>query len=171
MIGYEWSVPKFLWCLFFMYFSFLYFTYYGMMAVAVTPNQHVSTIISAGFYSVWNIFSGFIIPRPVSFIFHSYFIWMIILIIPFWHGVTEDPSMVEVVQLGKSNFLEFVWIGGFTIWRYKANHWIQWRNNNSGRVCENLLWFQAWFSWSGCSCDSCIHTSFCIGLCCISEDL
>ncbi|XP_027916472.1 pleiotropic drug resistance protein 1-like isoform X2 [Vigna unguiculata] len=75
MIGYEWSVPKFLWCLFFMYFSFLYFTYYGMMAVAVTPNQHVSTIISAGFYSVWNIFSGFIVPRPRIPVWWRWYSW------------------------------------------------------------------------------------------------
>nr|XP_007162612.1 hypothetical protein PHAVU_001G166000g [Phaseolus vulgaris]ESW34606.1 hypothetical protein PHAVU_001G166000g [Phaseolus vulgaris] len=70
MIGYEWTVAKFFWCLFFMYFTFLYFTYYGMMAVALTPNEHISTIVSSGFYAVWNIFSGFIVPRPVSLVFH-----------------------------------------------------------------------------------------------------
>ncbi|XP_022634879.1 pleiotropic drug resistance protein 1-like [Vigna radiata var. radiata] len=75
MIGYEWSVAKFFWCLFFMYFSFLYFTYYGMMAVAMTPNQHISTIISAGFYSVWNIFSGFIVPRPRIPVWWRWYSW------------------------------------------------------------------------------------------------
>ncbi|MCI15047.1 pleiotropic drug resistance protein, partial [Trifolium medium] len=67
MIGFEWNVAKVLWFLFFMYFTFLYFTYYGMMAVSVTPNNHISTIVSSAFYSVWNLFSGFVIPRPVSF--------------------------------------------------------------------------------------------------------
>ncbi|KAG2405948.1 Pleiotropic drug resistance protein [Vigna angularis] len=75
MIGYEWSVAKFFWFLFFMYFSFLYFTYYGMMAVAMTPNQHISTIISAGFYSVWNIFSGFIVPRPRIPVWWRWYSW------------------------------------------------------------------------------------------------
>jgi hypothetical protein len=75
MIGFEWNVAKVLWFLFFMYFTFLYFTYYGMMAVAMTPNNHISTVVSSAFYSVWNLFSGFIVPRPVSFkyIFISYF--------------------------------------------------------------------------------------------------
>ncbi|KAF3450289.1 hypothetical protein FNV43_RR06369 [Rhamnella rubrinervis] len=45
MVGFEWTVAKFLWYLFFMYVTFLYFTYYGMMSVALTPNQHVSARI------------------------------------------------------------------------------------------------------------------------------
>lgn len=67
MIGFEWTVTKVFWYLFFMYFTFLTFTYYGMMSVAVTPNQHISSIVSSAFYAVWNLFSGFIVPRPVSF--------------------------------------------------------------------------------------------------------
>lgn len=65
MIGFEWTAAKFFWYLFFMYFTLLYYTFYGMMAVAVTPNQHVASIVSSGFFSLWNLFSGFIIPRPV----------------------------------------------------------------------------------------------------------
>lgn len=68
MIGFEWTVTKVFWYLFFMYFTFLTFTYYGMMSVAVTPNQHISSIVSSAFYAVWNLFSGFIVPRPVSFV-------------------------------------------------------------------------------------------------------
>jgi hypothetical protein len=50
-----------------MYFTLLYFTFYGMMAVAVTPNHHVASIVAAAFYAIWNLFSGFVVPRPVSF--------------------------------------------------------------------------------------------------------
>ncbi|KAF7804589.1 pleiotropic drug resistance protein 1-like [Senna tora] len=64
MIGFEWSVTKVLWYLFFMYFTFLYFTFYGMMSVAMTPNQHIASIVASAFYSIWNLFSGFIVPRP-----------------------------------------------------------------------------------------------------------
>ena len=66
MVGFEWTVTKFFWYLFFMYFTFLYFTFYGMMAVAITPNQHISGIVSSAFYGLWNLFSGFIIPHTVS---------------------------------------------------------------------------------------------------------
>ncbi|KAG6387940.1 hypothetical protein SASPL_153136 [Salvia splendens] len=63
MIGFEWTVVKFFWYLFFMYFTLLYFTLYGMMTVAVTPNHNIAAIISSAFYAVWNIFSGFIVPK------------------------------------------------------------------------------------------------------------
>jgi len=66
MMGFEWTVAKFFWYLYFMYFTLLYFTYYGMMCVGLTPNASVSAIISAAFYGIWNLFSGFLIPRPVS---------------------------------------------------------------------------------------------------------
>lgn len=66
MIGFEWTVAKFFWYLFFMYFTFLYFTFYGMMAVGLTPNNNIASIVSSAFYGIWNLFSGFIIPRTVS---------------------------------------------------------------------------------------------------------
>jgi hypothetical protein len=66
MIGFDWTAEKFFWYLFFMYFTLLYFTFYGMMAVAVTPNHHVASIVAAAFYAIWNLFSGFVVPRPVS---------------------------------------------------------------------------------------------------------
>ncbi|KAK3416807.1 hypothetical protein EUGRSUZ_H02568 [Eucalyptus grandis] len=70
MIGFKWTVAKFFWYLFFMFFTLLYFTYYGMMAVGMTPNHHIASIISFAFYALWNLFSGFVVPRtwvcPVS---------------------------------------------------------------------------------------------------------
>ncbi|PIN21135.1 Pleiotropic drug resistance proteins (PDR1-15), ABC superfamily [Handroanthus impetiginosus] len=64
MIGFKWTAAKYFWYIFFMLFTLLYFTFYGMMAVAVTPNHHIANVISYFFYGLWNLFSGFIIPRP-----------------------------------------------------------------------------------------------------------
>lgn len=64
MVGFEWTVPKFFWFFFVSFFSFLYFTYYGMMTVSITPNHQVAAIFAAAFYSLFNLFSGFFIPRP-----------------------------------------------------------------------------------------------------------
>lgn len=66
MIGFDWTFSKFFWYLFFMFFTFLYFTFYGMMAVGLTPDHNVAAIVSFGFYMIWNLFSGFVIPRTVS---------------------------------------------------------------------------------------------------------
>ncbi|KAH7866893.1 hypothetical protein Vadar_026399 [Vaccinium darrowii] len=64
MMGFEWAAAKFFWFLFITYASFLYFTYYGMMTVSITPNYQVAAILAAAFYSLFNLFSGFFIPRP-----------------------------------------------------------------------------------------------------------
>ncbi|KAH7845867.1 hypothetical protein Vadar_006860 [Vaccinium darrowii] len=63
MIGFEWKFAKFIWYLFFMFCTFVYYTYYGMMTVAVTPNLNIASIIASAFYAIWNLFSGFIIPK------------------------------------------------------------------------------------------------------------
>uniref|UniRef100_A0A7C9ECE8 Adenosinetriphosphatase n=1 Tax=Opuntia streptacantha TaxID=393608 RepID=A0A7C9ECE8_OPUST len=62
MASFEWRASKLLWYLFFMYFTVLYFTFYGMMTTAVTPNHNVAAVIAAPFYMLWNLFSGFMIP-------------------------------------------------------------------------------------------------------------
>ncbi|GLT67729.1 hypothetical protein SLA2020_400150 [Shorea laevis] len=76
MIGFEWSAAKFFWYIFFMYFTLLYYTYYGMMAVAVTPNYHIASIVSSAFYGLWNLFSGFIVPRPRIPIWWRWYVWL-----------------------------------------------------------------------------------------------
>ncbi|KAM0032056.1 putative ABC-type sulfate transporter [Helianthus debilis subsp. tardiflorus] len=64
MVSFEWDAGKFFWFFYIIFFSFLYFTYYGMMTVSITPNEQVAAIFAASFYAIFNIFSGFFIPRP-----------------------------------------------------------------------------------------------------------
>lgn len=75
MIGFEWTAAKFFWYLFFMFFTFLYFTYYGMMAVGLTPNYNIASIVSSAFYGLWNLFSGFVIPRPRMPVWWRWYSW------------------------------------------------------------------------------------------------
>ncbi|CAD6237901.1 unnamed protein product [Miscanthus lutarioriparius] len=76
MIGFEWTAAKFFWYLFFGYFTLLYFTFYGMMAVGMTPNYNIAAIVSSAFYAIWNLFSGFIIPRPKTPIWWRWYCWL-----------------------------------------------------------------------------------------------
>nr|CAB3468176.1 unnamed protein product [Digitaria exilis] len=64
MMSFQWTAAKFFWFFFISYFSFLYFTFYGMMTVSISPNHEVAAIFAAAFYSLFNLFSGFFIPRP-----------------------------------------------------------------------------------------------------------
>ncbi|KAK7292099.1 hypothetical protein RIF29_07794 [Crotalaria pallida] len=73
--AFVWTVDKFIWYLFFMYFTMLYFTFYGMMTTAVTPNHNVAAIIAAPFYMLWNLFSGFMIPHKRIPIWWRWYYW------------------------------------------------------------------------------------------------
>nr|XP_043614363.1 ABC transporter G family member 35-like [Erigeron canadensis] len=64
MVSFEWTATKFIWFFFINFCSFLYFTYYGLMTVAVTPNDQVAAVLAVLFYGLFNFFSGFFIPRP-----------------------------------------------------------------------------------------------------------
>uniref|UniRef100_A0A7N0TPC8 ABC transporter domain-containing protein n=1 Tax=Kalanchoe fedtschenkoi TaxID=63787 RepID=A0A7N0TPC8_KALFE len=64
MMSFDWAVAKFMWFFYITFFSFLYFTYYGMMTVGITPNHHMAAIFSSAFYGFFTLFSGFFIPRP-----------------------------------------------------------------------------------------------------------
>ncbi|XP_065866240.1 ABC transporter G family member 29-like [Euphorbia lathyris] len=64
MVGFEWTAAKFFWFYYISFFSFLYFTYYGMMTASLSPNLQVAAIFAAAFYALFNLFSGFFIPRP-----------------------------------------------------------------------------------------------------------
>ncbi|KAL3631834.1 transcription factor [Castilleja foliolosa] len=75
MIGFEWTAAKYFWYIFFMFFSLLYFIFYGMMAVAITPNHHIANIISFSFYGLWNLFSGFVISRPRTPVWWRWYHW------------------------------------------------------------------------------------------------
>ena len=49
-----------------MILTLLYFTYYGVVCVAITPNLLAAAVASNSFYLLMNLFCGFVIPRPVS---------------------------------------------------------------------------------------------------------
>ena len=66
MIGFEMSTGKFFWFVLYMVLSFMYYTMYGMMTVALTPNTEIAAGLSFAIFIFWNVFSGFIIGRQVS---------------------------------------------------------------------------------------------------------
>ncbi|PVH38524.1 hypothetical protein PAHAL_5G278100 [Panicum hallii] len=76
VIGFEWTATKFFWYLFFMYFTLLYFTFFGMLAVGLAPDGSIAAIVSSGFYGLWNLFSGFLIPLHRIPIWSRWFYWI-----------------------------------------------------------------------------------------------
>ena len=130
-----------------MYFTLLYFTFYGMMAVGLTPNYHIASIVSSAFYAIWNLFSGFIIPRPVSAItFGSprllLFSAFRSLTIPRFtlKQCTESSNLVEMVLLGMPRSVDTVRAGCLTVrWCHNADG----GRHSRERLYRGLLRLQA----------------------------
>ncbi|XP_047980652.1 pleiotropic drug resistance protein 2-like [Salvia hispanica] len=75
MIGFPWNVGKFFYFYYFIFMCFTYFSMYGMMVVALTPGFQIAAIVSSFFLSFWNLFSGFMIPRPLIPIWWRWYYW------------------------------------------------------------------------------------------------
>ncbi|KAF9593931.1 hypothetical protein IFM89_026174 [Coptis chinensis] len=75
-LDFHWSVAKFLWCIFFMFFTFLYFTYYGMMTVALTPNAPMAAVLSTAFYGIWMIMAGYLVPKHDIPVYWRWYYWV-----------------------------------------------------------------------------------------------
>ncbi len=66
MLFFEWTATKFLWYFYCVFCLIIGFAYYGMMMVALTANEQLATIAATFFYSVFNLYAGFMIPLPVG---------------------------------------------------------------------------------------------------------
>ncbi|XP_047967784.1 ABC transporter G family member 39-like [Salvia hispanica] len=75
MIGFQWTIAKFLLFYYFIFTSFLYFTLFGMMFIALTPGLQVGAIVSSFFHSLWNLFSGFLLARTQIPMWWRWYYW------------------------------------------------------------------------------------------------
>ncbi|CAK9153457.1 unnamed protein product [Ilex paraguariensis] len=104
MIGFDWRADKFLWFYYYIFMCFVYYTLYGMMIVALTPNIQIAAIVMSFFLSFWNLFSGFLIPRtqiPVwwrGYYWGSPLAWTIYGLVTSQLG--DKTNLVQVPGLG-----------------------------------------------------------------------
>ncbi|KAI3461317.1 hypothetical protein Pfo_017980 [Paulownia fortunei] len=75
MIGFQWTGEKFFYFYYFIFMCFTYFSMYGMMVVALTPGYQIAAIVMSFFLSFWNLFSGFLVPRPLIPIWWRWYYW------------------------------------------------------------------------------------------------
>lgn len=76
LIGFKWTTSKFLWFFFYMLMSDIYFTMFGMMTMSLTPSPQISAVLIYFFLCLWNLFSGFIIPKPQIPIWSRWCYWL-----------------------------------------------------------------------------------------------
>ncbi|XVF88456.1 hypothetical protein PTKIN_Ptkin19aG0052900 [Pterospermum kingtungense] len=90
MMGFEWTASEFFLNTFFMFITVLLFIYFGIMIVAVSPSQAAAAALSSVFYSMWNLFSGFIIPRPRIFVWWRWYAWVCPVAWSLWRMATSQ---------------------------------------------------------------------------------
>ncbi|KAL5539968.1 hypothetical protein UlMin_042730 [Ulmus minor] len=81
MIGYYGTAYKVFWYFYGTFCSLLYFNYLGMMLVSLTPNFNLAAMLSSFFYTIFNLFAGFIIPQPQV---PKWWIWLFYLTPTSW---------------------------------------------------------------------------------------
>ncbi|TKY54311.1 Pleiotropic drug resistance protein 3 [Spatholobus suberectus] len=64
MIGFHWSVQKVFWYFYTTFCTFLYFVYLGMMIMSLSLNLDIASVLSTAVYTIFNLFSGFLMPGP-----------------------------------------------------------------------------------------------------------
>ncbi|KAK4489207.1 hypothetical protein RD792_005002 [Penstemon davidsonii] len=100
MVGFEWTAAKFLWFYFVTFLTILYFTYYGMMTVSITPNHQLAAVVGSFFYAIFNLFCGFFIPKsriPMWWIWYYWICpvaWTVYGLIIGQYGDVEDTIRV-----------------------------------------------------------------------------
>ncbi|XP_062195980.1 ABC transporter G family member 45 isoform X2 [Phragmites australis] len=75
MIGFQLTATKFFWFVMYMVLSFMYYTLYGMMTVALTPNIEIAMGLSFLIFIFWNVFSGFILAREMIPVWWRWVYW------------------------------------------------------------------------------------------------
>ncbi|OIW00175.1 hypothetical protein TanjilG_29165 [Lupinus angustifolius] len=64
MIGFHWSVEKVFWYFYSTFCTFLYFVYLGMLIMSLSINLDIAAVLSTAVYTIFNLFSGFLMPGP-----------------------------------------------------------------------------------------------------------
>ena len=120
MVGFQMTFEKFIWFVMYMILSFMDYTLYGMMAVALTPSPEIAAGLSFLIFMIWYFFSGFIITRKVIDSFNSFSLRnfdrrmdvSVYDALPL--TFTGDAHVVEVDVLGRSSSMDPIWACVFT---------------------------------------------------------
>ncbi|KAE9446714.1 hypothetical protein C3L33_21400, partial [Rhododendron williamsianum] len=98
MIGYYWSAYKVFWYFYTMFCTLLYFTYLGMLLIAMTPSFPVAAILQS------------FVTDPVVFIL----------------PIAANSQVVGLDVLSYSNILDSKGYAYFTVWRYTEEYYGVW---------------------------------------------
>ncbi|KAL3140482.1 hypothetical protein ABBQ38_004739 [Trebouxia sp. C0009 RCD-2024] len=97
MCWFQRDAGKFFWFVLFNLLTLIYFTFFGMLCVALTPTLQLAAVCSAYVYSIFNLFAGFAITQPQM---PGWWIWMSYLNPIFWSVYGLIISQVGNLSVG-----------------------------------------------------------------------
>ncbi|KAL2653873.1 hypothetical protein R1flu_022001 [Riccia fluitans] len=100
MLQLELNAGKFFWFIYYLFFTLVYFSYYGMMAVGLSPNLQIAAIVLTLFYGFFNLFAGYLVPYPRIPIWWKWYYWICPLAYSLYGIVTSQfGDLKEIVRL------------------------------------------------------------------------
>ncbi|PON54812.1 ABC transporter-like [Trema orientale] len=111
-ISFHWSVYKVFWYFYSMLCTLLYFNYFGLLVVSLTPSFQVASVLASFCYTMFSLFSGFLIPGPKipKWWIWAYWIcptaWSLQGVLTSQYGDSKKEIMVYGEPKAVSTFLE-----------------------------------------------------------------
>ncbi|KAL3141609.1 hypothetical protein ABBQ32_004850 [Trebouxia sp. C0010 RCD-2024] len=89
MCWFQIDAGKFFWFLLYTYVTLIYFTFFGMIAVALTPNLKIAAVCTSYMVSLFHLFAGFVMTQPSM---PGWWVWVTYLNPIFWtvYGLIES---------------------------------------------------------------------------------
>ncbi|BDA40539.1 Pleiotropic drug resistance protein 1 [Coccomyxa sp. Obi] len=139
MLGFDHTAAKFFWYVLVIFLTLNLMTFYGVMAVYVTPDLAFGSVISGFFYSFWNLFAGFLIGVNQMVPWWKWY-WYI-------NPISWTLYGIIVTQLGDDNTVVDIPGGGSTtISGYldsTYNYQLSWIGNIIGILIGFMVFFGA----------------------------
>ncbi|KAL0021570.1 hypothetical protein WJX77_010078 [Trebouxia sp. C0004] len=89
MCWFQIDAGKFFWFMLYTFVTLVYFTFFGMIAVALTPNLKIAAVCTSYMVTVFHLFAGFVITQPNM---PGWWVWLPYLNPIFWtvYGLIES---------------------------------------------------------------------------------
>ncbi|KAK9916362.1 hypothetical protein WJX75_001804 [Coccomyxa subellipsoidea] len=137
MLGFDHTAAKFFWYVLIVFLTLNLMTFYGVMAVYITPDLAFGSVISGFFYSFWNLFAGFLIG--------------VNQMVPWWkwywyvNPISWTLYGIIVTQLGDDNTVVSIPGGGTTTISGYLETTFSYQHSWIGNVVGILIGFMVFF--------------------------
>lgn len=164
-INFPWTLYKGFWYVYAMFCTLLYFSYFGILLAALTPTFQVAMVLASFCYTMFNLFSGFLVPGPVSQLnlylldkkHNCIYLRRILTILT---PLAENSKMVGLGILDLPRSVVLKRSSHFAVWRSKQGDSSTWGGTDHQCLLRKYSWVLLWWTEICSNCSLCISISF-----------